>query len=155
VPHPVADIVIHPSQVVLVTKRGDVITLDNDLNVSNELDPDDGEDRFMRSFSYPRTRCTFLPNDIPPFGEIMVLFLARRDAIRIRVLRLAREDGVTQVTSVELDSNIVSYIRFKGRFSSQTLQTVTDITCSESGNISFMCMSFCFTLGVHKLIFLF
>jgi len=42
----------------------------------------------------------------------------------------------------------------EGRFSSQTLQTVTDITCCESGNISILCTSRCFTLGVHKLIIL-
>ena len=94
-----------------MSKRGDIITLDNDLNISNEISRDDEEDRFLRSFSYPRIKCTFLPSDTPAVGEIMVLFLARRDAVRVRVLRLAREDGVTQVASVELNSNGVSRIQ--------------------------------------------
>lgn len=96
-----------------MSKRGDVVTLDNDLNISNELDPDDEEERFLRSFSYPRTKCTFLPNDVPAFGEILVLFLARGDVMRMRVFHLAREEGVIQVASVELNSNTVSYIRPK------------------------------------------
>jgi len=91
-----------------VSKQGDIATLDDDLSISNETDRDDDEDRFLRSFSYPRTRCTFLPNDVPAVGEILVLFLARRDVIRVRVLRLAREDGVTQIASMELNSDIVS-----------------------------------------------
>lgn len=94
-----------------MSKRGDITALDNDLNISNETDRDDKEDRFLRSFSYPRARCTFLPNDIPAVGEILVLFLARRDTIRVRVLRLAQEDGITQVASVELDHNVVSHIQ--------------------------------------------
>jgi hypothetical protein len=111
VSHTIANINIHPTQVVLVSKRGDVITLDNDLNVSNEIDREDEQDRFLRSFSYPRTRCTFLPNDIPGVGEILVLFLTRRNAVRVRVLRLAQGDGVTQVASVELNPNAVSRVR--------------------------------------------
>ena len=91
-----------------MSKRGDILTLDDDLNISNQTDRDDDKDQLLRSFSYPRTRCTFLPNDIPAVGEILVLFLIRRDAIRVRVLRLAREDGITQVASVELNSNVVS-----------------------------------------------
>ena len=94
-----------------MSKRGDIITLDNDLNISNEIGRDDEEDRFLRSFSYPRIRCTFLPNDTPVAGEILVLFLARRDAIRVHVLRLAQEDGVTQVVSMELNPNGVSHIQ--------------------------------------------
>lgn len=94
-----------------MSKRGDIITLDNDLNISNEIDRDDEEDRFLRSFSYPRTRCTFLPNDIPGVGEILVLFLARRNAVRVRILRLAQGDGATQVASVELNLNAVSCIK--------------------------------------------
>jgi len=108
VPHPVANIHIHPTQVVLVSIHGDIITLDKDLNVSGQLDRDDEEAQFLRSFSYPRTRCTFLPNDIPAAGEILVLFLARRDTIFVRVLRLAQEDGITHVASVGLGSNTVS-----------------------------------------------
>ncbi|KAF9644503.1 hypothetical protein BDM02DRAFT_3190540 [Thelephora ganbajun] len=121
-PHPIANINIHPTQVVLVFKRGDIIILDNDLNISNEFGCDDEGDRVLRSFSYPRTRCTFLPNETPALGEILVLFLALRDAIRVRVLRLAREDGITQVASVELNCNVA----------------VTGITFSESGNISLL-----------------
>jgi hypothetical protein len=113
VPYPIANINIHPTQVVLVSKRGDVVTLDNDLNVSNEIDCDEEEDRFLRSFSYPRTRCTFLPNDIPAVGEILVLFLVRRDAIRVRVLASSSGDGVTQIASVELNSDVVSRIQPK------------------------------------------
>ena len=111
VPYPIANINIHPTQVVLVTKRGGIVTLDNDLNISHELSCDEEEDRFLRSFSYPRTRCTFIPNDVPNFGELLVLFLVRRDAIRVRVLRLDDGDGVTQIASVELTSNMVSCAR--------------------------------------------
>ena len=107
----IASINVHSTQVVLVSKQGDIITLDNDLSVSNETDRDDEEDRFLLSFSYPRARCTFLPNDTPAVGEILVLFLVRRDAIRVRVLRLGREDGVAQVASVELKSTVVSRIQ--------------------------------------------
>ena len=91
-----------------------MITLDNDLNISHELGRDDEEDLFLRSFSYPRTRCTFLPNDVPAVGEILVLFLARRDATHVRILRLSQRDGVTQIASVELNSNVVSRIQPKG-----------------------------------------
>ena len=93
-----------------MSKWGDIITLDHDLSISNEIDRDDDEDRFLRSFSYPRTGCSFLPNDIPGVGEILVLFLARRNAVRVRVLRLAQGDGATQVASVELNSNTVSRV---------------------------------------------
>lgn len=78
------------------------------MNISNDVDPDDEEDQFLRSFSYPRTKCTFLPNDIPAIGEIVVLFLVRRGIVRVRVLRLGRGDGVTQVASVGLNPNVVS-----------------------------------------------
>lgn len=81
------------------------------MNISNEIDRDDEEDRFLRSFSYPRTRCTFLPNDIPGVGEILVLFLAQRNAVRVRILRLAQGDEATQVASVGLDLNAVSCIK--------------------------------------------
>lgn len=81
------------------------------MNISNEIDRDDEEDRFLRSFSYPRTRCTFLPNDIPGVGEILVLFLAQRNAVRVRILRLAQGDEATQVASVGLDLNVVSCIK--------------------------------------------
>lgn len=94
-----------------MSKRGDIIILDDSMNILNELGPDDEGGRFLRSFSYPRTRCTFLPNDSPAVGEIMVLFLARGDAIRIRVLCLTQEDGVTQVASIELNSSAVSHIQ--------------------------------------------
>ena len=110
-PYAIASINVHSTQVVLVSKQGDIITLDNDLSTSNETGRDDEEDRFLLSFSYPRARCTFLPNDIPAVGEILVLFLVRRDAILVRVLRLAREEGVTQVVSVELKSTVVSRIQ--------------------------------------------
>ena len=91
-----------------MSKRGDIITLDNDLNISNEIGRDDEEDQFLRSFSYPRTRCTFLPDDTPAVGEVLILFLARRGVICVRILRLAQEDGVTHVASVELGSDLVS-----------------------------------------------
>ena len=94
-----------------MSKWGDIIALDKDLNASNEIGHSDEEDQFLRSFSYPRTRCTFIPNDTPAIGEILVLFLARRDAVRVRVLRMAREDGITQIASVELNSNVVSCIQ--------------------------------------------
>lgn len=81
------------------------------MNVSSELDRVDAEDRLLRSFSYPATRCTFLPNDIPALGEILVLFLARKGAIHVRVLCLSQGDGVTQIASMELNSNMVSRIR--------------------------------------------
>ena len=96
-----------------MSKRGDVITLDNGLNVSNKLSRDDEEDRLLRSFSFPRTRCTFLPNDTPAFGEILVLFLARGDVIRLRVLHLTQGGGITQVASVELTSSVVSCVQPK------------------------------------------
>lgn len=91
-----------------MSKRGDIITLDDSLNISNETGRGDDEDLLLQSFSYPRTRCTFLPNDIPAVGEILVLLLVRRGAIRVRVLRLAREDGIAQLVSVELNSSVVS-----------------------------------------------
>ena len=94
-----------------MSKLGDIITLDSDMSISSEIDRDDEEDRFLRSFSYPRTRCTFLPNDIPGVGEVLVLFLARRNAVRVRILRLAQGDGTTQVASVELNPNAVSHIQ--------------------------------------------
>ena len=94
-----------------MSKRGDITALDDDLNISSEIGRDDEEDQFLRSFSYPRTRCTFIPNDTPGVGEILVLFLARKDAIRVRVLCIAREDGITQIASVELNSNVVSRIQ--------------------------------------------
>ena len=108
--YPIANVNIHPTQVVLVSKRGDIITLNGDLDVSNELSCDDEGDRFLRSFSYPRARCTFLPNDIPTLGEVLVLFLVRRDAIYVRVLCLDQGDGVTHTASVELTSDTVSCI---------------------------------------------
>ena len=94
-----------------MSRRGDIITLDNDLNISNEIDRDDEEDQFLRSFSYPRTRCTFLPNDIHGVGEVLVLFLARRNTVRVRVLHLAQGNGATQVASVELNPNAVSHFQ--------------------------------------------
>lgn len=140
VPCPIANINIHPTRIVLVSKRGDITTLNDDLDISNELNCDDEEDRFLRSFTYPRARCTFLPNDIPTLGEILVLFLVRRNVIRVRVLHLDQGDGVAQNASVELTSNIVSCIQPKASSFLIFLQQVADITFSESGNISLLCI---------------
>lgn len=141
VPYPILKIDVHPTQVVLTSKRGAIIALNDDLNISHELSCDDEEDRFLRSFSYPRTRCTFLPDDIPSLGEILVLFLVRRDTIRVRVLRVDKGDGVVQIASVELASNAVSCTQPKLISFFMFLQTVADITFSESGNISLLCMA--------------
>lgn len=110
------------------------------MNISNELSCDDEEDQFLRSFSYPRTRCTFLPNGIPTLGEILVLFLVRRNAICVRVLHLDQGGGVTQAASVGLTSDTVSFIRPRATPILMLSQEVTDITFSESGNISLLCM---------------
>ena len=110
-PHLIAKIDIHPTHVVLLYKRGDIIVLDDDMNVFSELGREDAEDQFLRSFSYPRTRCTFLPNDIPALGEILVQFLARQGATHVRVLLPAQGDGVTQIASMQLNSNMVSPIQ--------------------------------------------
>ena len=111
VPYPIANISAQPTQIVLVSKRGDIITLDRDLNISNELSRDDNGDLFLRSFSYPAARCAFLPNDIQPLGEILALFLARKGTIRVRVVHLDQGGGVVQIASVELSFDTVSRIQ--------------------------------------------
>lgn len=107
----VVNIHTHPTQVVSVSKRGDVIALNYDLNISNELGREDEDDRLLRSFSYPRAKCTFLQNDISVHSEIIVLFLTRNDTVYVRVLGMDQEHGIIQIASVPLTQNTASRIQ--------------------------------------------
>jgi hypothetical protein len=96
----------------LLSPEGSLTVTDSDLNIQKTLPAANDEDRLLRVFEYPRSKCSdLLPFSVDSTGLVLVLAIKRGAAAFLRLLSV-EDEGITDFGTAEIFSAKVSCLAF-------------------------------------------